>query len=561
MLYFTSEKMDKALIGELLIREGLIDKDKIEKALIIQKKQPNYLGYILVKNNFLPLKQFQKFLNTFDIEEELKLLQLNISKDTIQKLSPKIAWFYFACPLAEKDDEVIMAFPYLPEDNLLNSISQLISKRIKPIIFSRKNLYKALSKYYPLEPDKGTILPIESEYGKFIVIDEKENIKPKSIAHLQLQDSASEWLRSLLANAIKGHSKKIRIFKQKEQCIVEYDKKDRPLFPLPISVYNRIQRLLTALAATYTAFKLPQRGFIKLIIKDKLLYLIVDSNPDVQGFNFRLEIFNENILNLHYSSIEKNYPEATGLLEEFFSKPQGLLIIATPPGLDRIYSIYPIIHHLKKDRDYVFIEDTISYPIKDVDQIELATYDLEMLDSLFNKILVSKYDVIVIASAMQKRIMDFAFLASTHRKTIALMHSFDGAKAIEWLIKMGFKSPIKAGVLKGIIFFRLLNKVCPTCRIKFSLSDYIGYSSSEEEEFYTNSGCSFCQDPLTSEKFILVESIPIREDIISILLTKDNAESIKIALKDLNIKLLGEKALELASKGIVDAQEVLSLLK
>jgi len=553
--------MPNILIGELLILEGLIDKEKIYKAILIQKKKPDYLGYILIKNNFIPIKQFQKFLNSHEIEEEDRLLKLNISKEIIQKLSSKIAWSYFACPLAEINDTVITAFPYLPDDNLINSLSQLISKKIKVIIFSKKNLYRALVKYFPIEPDRGTILPIETDYGKFIVISETNNIKPKSIAHLQLQDSASEWLRSLLANAIKGHSKKIMIFKQKEQSIVEYDKKDRPLFPLPKSVYNRMQRLLTALASIYTAYKSPQRGFIELIIKNKTLYLIVDSTPDVQGLNFKLEIFNENILNTQYANIEKNYPETIELLENFFSQQQGLLIIASPPSLDRAYSIYPIIYHAKKEKSLLVIEDTISYPLKNVDQLEISSYNPEMLDALFNKILLNKYDATVIASAMQRKIMDFSFLASTHNKIIALMHSFDTSKAIEWLLKMGFKSPIKAGVLKGIIFFRLLTKVCPTCKIKFPIINYISYAPLESEEFYTNSGCSFCLDPLSYEKFILVETVPINDKIISSIINKDTADSIKLTLKEFKIKLLGEKALELASKGLVDAQEVLSLIK
>jgi len=55
--------------------------------------------------------------------------------------------------------------------------------------------------------------------------------------------------------------------------------------------------------------------------------------------------------------------------------------------------------------------------------------------------------------------------------------------------------------------------------------------------------------------------VPINDKIISSIINKDTADSIKLTLKEFKIKLLGEKALELASKGLVDAQEVLSLIK
>jgi len=549
------------LIGEDLIEAGLLSKEKLEEALALQEKVHHYTGYILIKNQLVNSKQFIKFINRHPTHEENALLVQGLSKDTIQKISPSIIWFYQACPLAEVEKKLILGFPYIPEDTLLNSLSQLFDRAIKPLICSKKTVYQAMIKHFPLEPDKGTILPIESDRGEFILIDEKEKIQPKSITSLHIQDSASEWLRSILADAIKNKSKKIMIFKKQQQSIIEYDKRERPFFPLPISVYNRMQRVLGALASVHAALRYHQRGFVNLKIKEKNIILVVESIPDMQGVTFKLEFFDEKLLLAEYKHIENNYPESIQLLQNFLKKEYGLFVIVSPSSSDRAFTLYPLLDKIKESHKCVLIEDVITYPLENMEQIEASPSDLVPLEQIINDRAKKTCDVIILAPATQKKIMELAFLLATHRKIIALMHAFDGAKTLEWFIKMGFRSAIKAEVLKGLLFFRNISKICPTCKMKFPIDNYISVDSKENKDFYINSGCSFCQNPLSSDKLLLVETIPIDSKTVTIITQKDTAESIRTALKDNNIKLLSETAFRLASNGLVDAREVLSLVK
>jgi hypothetical protein len=89
------------LIGEDLIEAGLLSKENLEEALALQEKVHHYAGYILIKNQLVNPKQFIKFINRHPTHEENVLLAQGLSKDTIQKISPSIIWFYQACPLAE----------------------------------------------------------------------------------------------------------------------------------------------------------------------------------------------------------------------------------------------------------------------------------------------------------------------------------------------------------------------------------------------------------------------------------------------------------------------------
>ncbi len=197
------------MIGQLLIYNNLLNEEKLDYALKLQKQQPNYLGYILVKHGLININLFQEFLKNNPSNEESKLLEKGVSKEIIKKISSNVAWYYHVAPLCENDNNLIVGFSYLPDETLLNSLSQITSKLIKPIICSRKVIYSVITKYFPLEYDKGTILPIELEMGSFTILNDNEKIVPKNITSLKIQDTASEWLRSILADSIKNKAKRI----------------------------------------------------------------------------------------------------------------------------------------------------------------------------------------------------------------------------------------------------------------------------------------------------------------------------------------------------------------
>ncbi|OGF61807.1 MAG: hypothetical protein A2Y62_20510 [Candidatus Fischerbacteria bacterium RBG_13_37_8] len=549
------------MIGELLISKGLLDEEKLKKALILQRKEPHYLGYLLAKNGFVSVKQLQKFFLLNPTEEESRLLELGLPKEITKRISSKIAWFYHAAPLAELDTCLVIGFTYLPDISLLNSLSQLAGKPIKPLLCSKSTLYKAITRYFPLEPDKGTFLPVDTDIGIFTITDEKEKIIPKSITNLHIQDSTSEWLRSLLADAIRNKSKKILLFKKEQQAVVEYDKKNRPFLPLPISVYNRLQRLLTALASLLDPLQHPQRGFLHIKINNKLLFLIIDSIPDIQGINFKLEFFDEKILKFEYQNIKKQFPDSITIIKDFLTKKHGLLALVCPSGLDRCCTFYPIIDHIKDNHKSVLLEDIITYPLKNIEQIEVSPHDLIQFSQILDNAAKKSYEALILAPVIQKKLMELTFLLATRKKIITLSYAFDSAKFIEWLIKMGFRSALKAGLLSGIIFYRYIAKVCPTCKVKFPMDNFLHTADLDTTEFYSNTGCSFCQDPLYFDKQLLIETIRFDSDILSIIAQYDSSDSIRNAFKEKNISLLSQKALELAGMGLIDAREVVSILR
>lgn len=550
------------MIGESLILKGLLDETKLNQALALQKENNHYLGYILVKNGFINIKLFQDFLKkNSPTSEELKLIEKGVSKETIKKITANIAWFYNIAPLAENEDNLIIGFHYLPNESLLNSLSQITSKEIKPIICSKKIVYNSITRYYPLEPDKGTYLPINSDTGTFVIVNDDEKIIPKNITNLKLQDTASEWLRSLLADAIINKAKRIMILKKENQAIVKYDKQNRPILPISNSVYIRMQRLLFALGSLLSALKNPQRGFVNVKINTKSFYLIINSIPDVQGVSFKLEFFDEKILKSEFNHIEKIFPEVIKLISSFTQKNNGLLALVSSSGIEHSYGFYPIIDYLKDKYKCTLIEDILTYPLNNINQVSLSSIELSQLEQILNNTINEQYDIIAIAPVIHKKFMETVFLLSTKQKIITLSHAFDTAKFLEWLIKMGFLSAIKAGLLHGVIFYRYINKVCQICKIKFSMDNYIQIEQYSSREFFTNNGCSFCKDLLWSEKELLTEILPINEEIITLLKNNQSAELIRMTLNNIGIELIYKKALKLASEGILDAKEVLSLIQ
>ncbi|MBP7605407.1 MAG: hypothetical protein KBA15_15875 [Spirochaetes bacterium] len=54
--------MAKPLLGEMLLEDGAISREQLDKALEVQKKEGGLMGIILVNLGFIPEKTLVKYL-------------------------------------------------------------------------------------------------------------------------------------------------------------------------------------------------------------------------------------------------------------------------------------------------------------------------------------------------------------------------------------------------------------------------------------------------------------------------------------------------------------------
>jgi len=100
---------EKEMMGKLLIDEGLLNEDQLNKALDAQKQMGGRLGYHLIRMGFINVSRLSQFLKDsmgiipFNIADENKIGEI------LDILPSELARFYNVVPIEKKNNILTVA--------------------------------------------------------------------------------------------------------------------------------------------------------------------------------------------------------------------------------------------------------------------------------------------------------------------------------------------------------------------------------------------------------------------------------------------------------------------
>ena len=154
----------KYLIGQELVRRGVISQDHLDEALIEHERSGLKLGKILVKWGYCTEDDLLKVLS-----DQLSIPVFRISDtvipDAVVKLaSESVARKYKLVPVREDDKTitVCMSEPFDPRE--IEAVKSYFKKPLVIVMDSDRNVLRAIRKYYGLI-DKDDLEFIEDEEG------------------------------------------------------------------------------------------------------------------------------------------------------------------------------------------------------------------------------------------------------------------------------------------------------------------------------------------------------------------------------------------------------------
>jgi len=142
------EKLPKKRIGEILIEEGAIDTDKLEKALKIQKKEGGLIGGILVRQGWVSEENLVTALSKQLSIPFIRLGNYHVNRNALKLVPRGLAEQYLFFPF-EQDDRrisIAMADPMNPE--ALEAIKKTLRSRFQVFLATVSEISEAITTYY-----------------------------------------------------------------------------------------------------------------------------------------------------------------------------------------------------------------------------------------------------------------------------------------------------------------------------------------------------------------------------------------------------------------------------
>ena len=138
----------RPLIGEILVKRGLITPQQLTGALEVQKKETGFLGEILVKMGYLEERDIVVALVVQCSLPYIAINKYEIDPKILQLVPEKIAREYHVIPLDRVGDvlSVVMVNPL--SSQMKSDLEKITGCKIATFIATKSEITEAISRWY-----------------------------------------------------------------------------------------------------------------------------------------------------------------------------------------------------------------------------------------------------------------------------------------------------------------------------------------------------------------------------------------------------------------------------
>jgi type IV pilus assembly protein PilB len=559
-------------LGDLLVAEGLISTEQLQRALGEQKGGTEKLGTILVRLSLLTEEQLIGFLSRQYGIPSITLSQLDIEPDVLQLVPAHIAKKYEVLPIKRISNSLTLAMADPTNVFALDDVAFMTNLQVLPVVASQAAIRKAIERSY--EAGSGlseAVNELSTEIGDVEVVDEGDDAA-MNVDVFELKESADEApvvriVNRILVDAIqKGASdihwepyeKVFRVRFRIDGVLHEILTPPKRLEPAMISRLKIMSNLDIA------ERRLPQDGRIKLRYHTREIDFRVSILPTIFGEKAVLRILDKDALKLDLTQLgfdKWSLDEFTKVIRQ----PYGMVLITGPTGSGKTTTLYSAIHTINSpDVNIMTAEDPVEYNLKGVNQVQINEGVGRTFASALRSFLRQDPDVILVGETRDLETAQISIRAAlTGHLVFSTLHTNDSPSTVARLVDMGVPPFLVSSSLLLILAQRLARKVCMTCREPYesnedALEQY-GHVPSGRGRcvFYKGKGCPTCNFTGMKGRVAIYEVMPITQELRDMILRNASSNELREIAQSQGMKTLRQSGLIKVIEGTTTVDEVL----
>ncbi len=540
-------------IKEVLKNIGLLDEEKIGKALLEQKKTKERFSSALVKLGYVSNKEVGKTLipQIGFLPHTVKIKDIDIKAKSA--LLSSIALSHRLLPMKYEPNHLTLGTDDPLNFLAVENLEKMIGATIKLELIHSQDLDGLLKKVY------AGAKKVDVDLGK----------ASEDIAEVKGGDDAPiiKLVNIIIGEAVKRRASDIHVEPLENKFRVRY-RIDGVLHEVPGppkrlqgSVISRIKIMA---GMDIAEKRLPQDGRIKIDVDKKELDLRVSSLPGIHGESVVMRILDKTSFLVGLEDLGF-IAEQRKAFEKVINLPNGMILVTGPTGSGKTTTLYATLSHVnQKERKVITIEDPVEYQLDGINQVQVKPQIGLTFAGGLRSMLRQAPDIIMVGEIRDLETAEIAIQSAlTGHLIFSTLHTNDAAGAVTRLADMGVKPYLVASTLQGVLAQRLVRTICPACRES--------YKPSEEEakalllnpgevlgfELYRGKGCLTCSDTGYKGRIGIFEFLMMTDEIREMILKNASSSDIALKAREAGLKTLKEDGLEKIKRGYTTIQEVL----
>ena len=564
--------LQKKRLGDILLKQGLINENDLESALAKQKEHKEKgkhkkLGEILKETANLKEKNILKALSkqfSFPIYS-LSDIEKKMNPKTLKKLDLNFVKEEKIIPIDENKNEVFIILNNPLNINAIEEIEIKFKKKAKEILATKEDIEYIISIIDKEEITKegDTEKLVEEIKTEVQNLSKNQEVNKENIEDLAQDTAVVKLTDEIINEGIRKKASDIHIEPLEEKAEIRYRingilYKDRE-FSKTILPYVT-SRIKTMAGLDIAERRLPQDGRIK---KEKI-DLRVSTINTIRGEKIVLRILDKN-QNMELEKLGFTDENENKILN-MIDKPKGLILVTGATGSGKTTTLYSMLQKLDYSRKNIStVEDPVEYQVEGINQIQTKEKIGLDFSEVLRSLLRQDPDVVMVGEIRDKETAEIALQASeTGHLVLSTVHTNTAIKTLDRLFEMGLEKFLVASALEGIISQNLVRKLCPKCKTKRKASkkELVLFKSKnknlnieDEIEIYEANGCDDCIEGYNG-RLAIHEILKIDEEFEDMISNNLKTNQLRKKLLEKGHKTLDMDGLKKVKQGLTTIEEV-----
>jgi type IV pilus assembly protein PilB len=454
-------------IGDLLLREGLVTQDQLNKALTEQRHNGTRVGYNLVKLGYVKETDLTRMLARQHKMPAVDLTKFQVDPRVAKLIPGELALKHSVLPLKRDGRTLTVAMSDPASMSVLDDIKFITRLDIFPVIAGEFTLRNAIEKFYASgEAQMENLLADIAEDDIEILESENENTADNG---LSLVDEAPvvKLINAIMTDALKRGASDIHFECFEKELRVRYriDGALQEIMKPPIKMRPAlISRFKIMASLNIAERRVPQDGRIKLKIGSKVIDFRVSTLPTLFGEKVVLRILDKGNLTLDLGTFGIE-PRAERELMDAISNPYGMVLVTGPTGSGKTTTLYSALSKINNiDVNIMTAEDPVEYNLFGINQVLVRT-DIGMtFAAALKAFLRQDPNIIMLGEIRDLETGGIAIKAAlTGHLVLSTLHTNSAPETVTRLMDMGIEPFNVASALNLILAQRLVRRVCSKC--------------------------------------------------------------------------------------------------
>ena len=559
----TTQRQPKQL-GQILLEQGLISEEHLQRALDEHRNTPKSLGRVLIDLGYIRERDLVRALAEQVGLEFVDLTEYRIDPAATALLPEALCRRYRALPIGEEDGKLLVAMSDPATVYALDDIRTITGRDVRPVVATANDVEQSIQRFSGMGEQVEALATEAAD-----ALDTETGVTVEAA----VEDAPIvKLVQAIMTQAAADRASDVHIEPTETDVRVRFrvDGVLHEVMHSPKSLQGGLISRLKVMGDLNIAEKrIPQDGRLSLRVNNRSLDLRLATLPTVHGEKIVIRILDKTNALLHLSELGF-LPQAFESYERSFRKPYGAILVTGPTGSGKSTTLYATLNIVNSiDRHIVTVEDPVEYRLPGVNQIQVNPKAGLTFASALRSILRADPDIILIGEIRDRETAMIAVeSALTGHLVLSSLHTNDAPSAITRLIEMQVETFLVGSAIDCVVAQRLARKLCEKCKQAYAPEERelieAGFAESRVPDlglFFRPSGCQSCSNTGYRGRIGLYEVMPMTEEIERLTVERASSETVKRVAIEQGMYTLRDDGLHKAASGMTSIEEIARVVK